>query len=599
MSSPSAPAAAFDVARDSVIDDQGLVLWRDRRAQATAAVWWMVLALIVATEYKLRKRGNDQTVSGSVDAFILLELAVYGAIGLYVLVKLRPNLRPVPIVVWTVGWCLTAAVSTLYAPSPLLAIVRAAQLVIVVLLVLRITNIGDVSMMRRFVHGYVVLTTASVFVGLAFVAPQTGEQVGRFTWLFTHSVVAGAMLGMSTVILFGMWLTHRVAQLPWARWIYGAMLVINFVSLVRTRTRGSIGAAVLAIVVITVLWLRAAGKRDLLVSTIVVVLAVAFTIGHRIVAYYLRDTDTSKLTSFNNRTKVWEIAIASFERRPLHGRGLTASRSLFLEQTGLGGAHNAYINVLVDVGLLGMFWWGGLLLLVFAGGWRLRRRVRRTENAEPLTFDTVVIVGLMVCQLVNAVTAEYVGAGVSAPALMLYMTGAWVVLVGDACDALDRWNASRWIDRRRGPRLGPAARKRERPVMPGRTPTPARLVTTPAAPASPSPASPVRAAGTTLVAPAPAPAAAPDVIPVEAPAAPAIHPPMDPPMDPPTHPLTDPPTDPSSTPPGDHPITAASVPAPPPGARRALPTLPPRRVGPSNPTTDPATDRAAGTSESP
>ena len=94
MSNRPAPAAALDLARDSVVDDRGLVLWRDRRAQATAAVWWMVLALVVATEYKLRKRGNDQTVSGSVDAFILLELAVYGAIGLYVLVKLRPMLRP-------------------------------------------------------------------------------------------------------------------------------------------------------------------------------------------------------------------------------------------------------------------------------------------------------------------------------------------------------------------------------------------------------------------------------------------------------------------------------------------------------------------------
>lgn len=478
MSDRQAPADGT-AATGATTATEGLVLWRSRKVDATPAVWWMVLALIMATEYKLRRRANDQTVSGSVDAFIVLELGVYAAIGAYVLVKLRPHLRPLPIVVWTVGWCLTAAVSTLYAPSPLLAIVRAAQLVIVVLLVLRITNVGDISLMRRFVHGYVVLTTVSVFIGLAFVAPQRGEQVGRFTWLFTHSVVAGSMLGMSTVILFGMWLTHRVARLPWARWIYGAMLVVNAVSLVRTRTRGSIGAALVAIVVIAVLWLRASGKRDLLISTIVALLAVVFTVGNRIVAFYLRDADASSLASFNNRTLVWEIALASFERRPLHGLGLTASRSVFLEDTGLGGAHNAYINVLVDVGLLGMFWWGGLLLLIMVGGWRLRRRVRATDNAEPLTFDTVVIVGLMVCQLVNAITAEYVGAGVSAAALMLYMTGAWVVLATDACDDLDRWNTSRWVDRRRGPRMGPAARRRERPAMPVRRPMTAVRVETP------------------------------------------------------------------------------------------------------------------------
>ncbi len=424
-----------------------IVTWRRRAVESTPAVWWMPLALIVATEYKLRKRANTQTVSGSADKFIVIELAVYAMVGLYVLLKLRSNLRPVPILVWTVGWCLTAAVSTLYAPSPVLAIVRAVQLVIIVLVVLRLVEDGDVSLMRRFVHGYVVLTTISVFIGLAYTAPQSGEQVGRFTWLFTHSVVAGAMLAMGTVILFGMWLTHRVAQLPWARWIYGTMLVINAVSLVRTRTRGSIGAAAVGMLVITLLWLRAEGKRDLLVSTMVLVASVMFTVGHKIVAYYLRDTDASKIASFNNRTEVWDIAIAKFESRPLHGLGLTASRSVFLDETGLGGAHNAYINVLVDVGLLGMFWWGGLLLLVIAGGWRVRRKVRRTPGAEPLTFDAVTIVGLMVCQMINGITAEYVGAGVSAPALMLYLTGAWVVLTGDAVDSIKvRWSG---VERRR------------------------------------------------------------------------------------------------------------------------------------------------------
>ncbi len=448
-----------------VPDDQPLVLWRPRRVQATPAVWWFALALMVATDYKLRRRPIDQTVAGSFDAFIVLELAVYAAIGAALLLTLRPTMRPTPIVVWTVGWCLTAAVSAIYAPAPLLAMVRAVQLVVIVLLLLRFVEVADLSVMRRFVHGYVVLTTASIVIGLAYVAPKTGEQVGRFTWLYTHSVVAGAMLALSTVITFGMWLTHRVAQLPWARWVYGVMLVVNAVALVRTRTRGSIGAALVAMVVVALLWLRAAGNRDLLVASIVGLLAVAFTVGDRIVGYYLRDEDASKLASFNNRTMVWEIGVESFSRRPLHGRGLTASRSVFLDETGLGGAHNAYINVLVDVGLLGMFWWGGLLVLILAGGWRLRRRVRRTEGAAPLSFDSVVVVGLVVCQMVNAVTAEYVGAGVGASAMMLYMTGIWVVLATDACDQVDRWNASRWVDRRAGRRLGPAARRRGRPAV--------------------------------------------------------------------------------------------------------------------------------------
>ena len=413
-----------------------LVTWRSKSSFVTSVVWWMPLALIIATEYKLRRRANDAAVSGSADPFIVLELGVYAFIGAYLLLRLKPRMRPNLILMWTVGWCLTAAVSTLYAPSPLLALVRGGQLVIIALLVLQFVNDGDVAMMRRFVHGYVVLVSASIAIGLVYVAPTSNEQRGRFTWLFTHSVVAGSMLAISTVLLFSMWLTHRVARLPWARWVYALLFVLNVVFLVRSRTRGSIGAALLALLVVLVLWLRAAGKRDLMVSAVVVMSALALTVGGPIIAFYLRDSDASELASFNNRTLVWTIAADVIEARPFHGMGLTASRSVFLEQTGLGGAHNAYINVLVDVGLLGMFWWGGLVVLVFAGGWRLRRRVRRVAGAEALTFDTVAIVGVMVCQLINGITAEYVGAGVSAAALMLYMAGAWVVLVGDACDEL-------------------------------------------------------------------------------------------------------------------------------------------------------------------
>lgn len=445
-----------------------LVLWRNRVESSTPVVWWLPLALIVASEYKLRKRANDQTLSGSVDPFIALELLVYAVVGTYLLIRLRPRIRPHVIVVWTMGWCLTAAASTLYSPFPVLALVRGVQLVIIVLTVLQFVNDGDVALARRFAHGYVVLVTVSIAIGLAYVAPQNGEQAGRFTWLFTHSVVAGSMLAMSCVILFAMWLTHRVAQLPWARWVYAALLIVNLVSLVRTRTRGSIGAALLASLVITLLWLRAAGKRDLLVSAIVVVSTLAFTVGGSIVQYYLRNEDAEKLASFNNRTEVWTIAIAAFERRPIHGLGLTASRGVFLADTGLGGAHNAYINVLVDVGLLGMFWWGGLIVLITAAGWRVRRRARRTPGAEPLAFDTLAIVGLMVAQVVNGITAEYMGAGVGAAALMLYLTGAWVVIAEDATDRIVRENHAAALASRFERRSRPRPVGRARPVHPSR-----------------------------------------------------------------------------------------------------------------------------------
>lgn len=414
----------------------GITTWRSRREAALRASWWLPLLLLVASDYKLRRRASDQAISGSADPFIFLELGVYLAVGCYLLVRLRPTLRNHAVMVWTAGYLLAAAVSTLYAPFPVFALVRGVQLVIILLALLQFVHDADLAVMRRLLHGYVVLTTASIAIGLAYVAPQTGEQIGRFTWLFTHSVVAGAMLAASVVILFGMWLTHRTAGLPWARWAYAVLLVVHVVALMQTRTRGSIGSAVVAIIIITLLWLDAKGARDLFIAGSVLVTLIALTAAGPIVTYLLRNSDFEQLVSLNRRTDLWALAIEMFAERPLIGFGFTSTRGLFLERTSLGGAHNAYVNVLVDLGLVGLFWWGGLVVLTVVHIGRLRRRVRRERGLEVLTFDALTMTGLMVCMLINALTAEYLAGGVGAAAMLLYLVGAWVVIAGDAADSV-------------------------------------------------------------------------------------------------------------------------------------------------------------------
>ena len=123
--------------------------------------------------------------------------------------------------------------------------------------------------------------------------------------------------------------------------------------------------------------------------------------------------------------------------------------------------------VLVDLGLLGLFWWGGLIVLVCATGWRVRRRARRTHGAAPLAFDTLAIVGLMVCQVINGVTAEYMGAGTGAAAMMLYITGAWVVIVEAATERLVAENHEAALAARLERRSRPRPLGRARPVRSG------------------------------------------------------------------------------------------------------------------------------------
>jgi O-antigen ligase len=74
-------------------------------------------------------------------------------------------------------------------------------------------------------------------------------------------------------------------------------------------------------------------------------------------------TTTSELTEgdLNNRTKNWIEGLSSFEKRPLVGVGSNMYRSV----NSLGKvAHNSYISVLVEVGLIGFALFGAILTLV-------------------------------------------------------------------------------------------------------------------------------------------------------------------------------------------------------------------------------------------
>lgn len=401
----------------------------DRARRFGDPIWWLPLLLMVATEYKFRRRLNEDSLSGSLDVFVLIELFVYGLVAAYLAFRRTPRMRWHPIPVMLVAYCLATAVSAIYAPFPTLAAARAVQLLILMFVMVHWISAMNLAMVRTFVHGYVVLVTVSILIGMVYVAPTTIRQVGRFTWLYTHSVIAGAMMASSAVILFGMWLTHASARLPWARWVYGAMLVLNLVSVLRSRTRGSIGAVAIAIAVMALIWLHGRARRDLAVVFGIVVTAILVTSGHVVLEFLTRGESTQKIASFNRRTEIWSLAWEEFLRHPLHGLGFTAARGVFYDETGLGGAHNAYINVAIDVGLVGLLFWVGLIWATFSTLRRVRA-IRRARN-QPTTFDEVTVMGLMIAHLINGVTTEGLGGGVSALALMLFLTGAWALALSD------------------------------------------------------------------------------------------------------------------------------------------------------------------------
>ncbi len=401
-------------------------------------LWLLPIVAIVATEYKFRRRAIDDALGGSIDLMILVELAIYGLIGLWAVWRLAPTrsrLTPLTVVMW--GYILTTAVSSLYSTFALLALARAVQLVIIGAVVHVIAVDGRLHQISRLVHGWIVLLTASIAIGLAYVAPTTGPQEGRFTWLFVHSVSAGSMLALSVPMLLGLWLSagrlDNPVRLPWPRWSYGALLIIHLVFLLATRTRGSIGGAGIALALMAWIWTGQRAKPQLVLGGLIAGGASLLAFGEPMFAFLTRGESAEQIGTFNRRTEIWTLAWESFLAHPLHGLGFTSAKGVFFDETGLGGAHNALFNVMIDTGLIGLGWWVALLVSVGVAisrvGSAARRGTLTTGATGSARADHLILLGMFTASIVNSITTEGLGAGVNVSAIWLYLMVAWICVL--------------------------------------------------------------------------------------------------------------------------------------------------------------------------
>jgi exopolysaccharide production protein ExoQ len=412
---------------------------RVRQTMQQRLLWLAPLVMIVATEYKVRRRSIDDALSGSVDPLIAVELLIYGMIGAWAIWRLassRPKFTPLIVAMW--GYILTTSASALYSTFPMLGLARAVQFVIIGAVIHLLAAEGTVDTMVRLAHGWIVLVSVSIVVGIAYVAPTTGPQVGRFTWLSVHSVSAGSMLAISLCVLFGLWLQsgRRLPEgrsLPWPRHVYALLFVFQAIFLLMTRTRGSIGGAFIALGIMAWVWSGNRMKPQLLLGSIVAGAALVLAFGEPIFQFLTRGESAESIGTFNRRTEIWTLAWESFLTRPLHGLGFTSAKGVFFDETGLGGAHNAVVNVMIDTGLAGLIWWFLLLgasIVVLNRQWA-HRRVSPTHSGAAGTAraDHLIIMGIYVASLINSITTEGLGAGVNVSVIWWLVTIAWLTIL--------------------------------------------------------------------------------------------------------------------------------------------------------------------------
>lgn len=385
------------------------------RKEASWPVWTMVL-LVFAGDFELRRRASTDAISGSVDLAILGELLVYLAIGgwLFLTVARPPRWRPFPSPL-TAMWALVLvlATSALWAPSPTLGLARGSQLIVTAGLVTAIARRAGPQTWHRVAHGFVLLITLGVALGLVYRRPPEQQLTGRFMWLYGHPVVSGSLLVLSALFLLA-WILDRNLPRFLPTPAYPVLFVVHFVALLATETRGSVLAFVVGAAVLVWLWASRSRRADLLLLTLVGLPAVIAVGWPALKAFALRGETASQLRGLNSRADLWSEAARVVAERPIQGQGYFASRQIFLESIGLGGAHNAFIEIAVSAGLVGLVCFAAMTLGTV-----------RQLSAAGRHPDRPLIGGAFAALLVNGFTAQYFAQAGTGANVVFLMLVAW------------------------------------------------------------------------------------------------------------------------------------------------------------------------------
>jgi exopolysaccharide production protein ExoQ len=406
--------------RDPVVPARG-----GRRARPARWVAVCVLALVAASDYKLRVRPYDRTISGYPDPNVLLEIGIYAAVAVFLLLRLDgpPRARRTSTLTFLAGaYVMVMVVGATYSPYPMLATVRALQMLVVLALSLSIARRADRAALHALAHAFAVLVAGSVVLGVVLPLPRFRQQQDRFTWLHLHPVVAGVFLGLAVVILVG-YVLSEAPDRPGPRWprpVYLCLLALTVAGLVATKTRGAALGAILGCLVVA--WSTRRGRQRVDFAALAVAggVAVALAATSAVGAFFARGEDADKLATLNSRTDLWSAAWDLFQDRPLYGYGLGASRGLFLDTLGLGGGHNALVNVLVDLGLLGAAIWLALVIGIVATA------VRVPALASGAAADRAQLLGLMAFLIVDSVFVEGLGAAANVASMWMFVVIAWL-----------------------------------------------------------------------------------------------------------------------------------------------------------------------------
>ncbi|MBU1102854.1 O-antigen ligase family protein [Patescibacteria group bacterium] len=230
------------------------------------------------------------------------------------------------------------------------------------------------------------------------------------------SFLAGYMLINA---LFALWLMLEKKAVSW-RIFYAATIVLNIFIMYKTQTRGAALALVAAIFVLA-LFLIFASKESLAqlplrqplklkkyatAGLVIIILAIGLIWLNRDSAFVKKFPTLARLTHISlkettsqTRLMAWQMSLQGFKEHPIFGWGPENYNVLFNKyynpnlypvENWFDRSHNAYLDVLVHTGLVGLAVYLAIFVLAFRFLWRARKEGK--INYQTAAIFTVILV---------------------------------------------------------------------------------------------------------------------------------------------------------------------------------------------------------------
>jgi O-antigen ligase len=268
---------------------------------------------------------------------------------------------------------------------------------------------------RRSVHGLLLAYVMGAYVASLSTIAMARTQAG----LLRRFAVGGIDpndLAMTLALALPMaWYLGLVLRRPILRWLCRAYVPIGLLVVGLTASRGGMIVAALALTVIPLTMLRLTPGRligAIAMVGLAAVLAVKY-VPETAIARLATTTTEIEDARFGGRFKLWQAGLEAYRDKPLMGYGTSAFVLAIYPKLGMQSqvAHNSYISVLVEQGLVGFTLYAGMLLAAVLATQRmalLDRRFARVllaatflamapltwEDRKPVWFILAAVVGL-------------------------------------------------------------------------------------------------------------------------------------------------------------------------------------------------------------